>query len=126
MEKKRRKRHWAGVRAGTERARSLLGPGSRGRRPRRVGSPMTSPGSRPRRAAFLAVILLLLQVKGAKTQKGSPGPEERSLGEKTPPAGRWGGGGRSVPGQAPGSWSARASLRRVWGMETAPGPVIIE
>ncbi|EHA97887.1 hypothetical protein GW7_12778 [Heterocephalus glaber] len=38
--------------------------------------------------AFLAAILLLLllQVKGAKTQKSSTGPEEGALEEKTPPA----------------------------------------
>ncbi|EHB15772.1 hypothetical protein GW7_09028 [Heterocephalus glaber] len=40
------------------------------------------------RVAFLAAILLLLllQVKGAKTQKSSTGPEEGALEEKTPPA----------------------------------------
>ncbi|XP_021096606.1 uncharacterized protein LOC101718860 isoform X3 [Heterocephalus glaber] len=43
----------------------------------------------PHRVAFLAAILLLLllQVKGAKTQKSSTGPEEGALEEKTPPAG---------------------------------------
>ncbi|XP_014940209.2 sperm-egg fusion protein LLCFC1 [Prionailurus viverrinus] len=36
------------------------------------------------RAAFLAAILLLLRVKGAKLQKGSLDPNERSQNEKTP------------------------------------------
>ncbi|XP_033620382.1 LLLL and CFNLAS motif-containing protein 1 isoform X2 [Fukomys damarensis] len=46
---------------------------------------MTLLWSQPHRAAFLAAILLmlLLQVKGTKTQKGST--EKRGLEEKTPP-----------------------------------------
>ncbi|XP_033619863.1 LLLL and CFNLAS motif-containing protein 1-like [Fukomys damarensis] len=48
------------------------------------GGPRTSLGLQPHRAAFLAAILLL-QMKGAKTQKGSRGPENRDLEEKTPP-----------------------------------------
>ncbi|KFO22105.1 hypothetical protein H920_16485 [Fukomys damarensis] len=48
---------------------------------------MTLLWSQPHRAAFLAAILLmlLLQVKGTKTQKGST--EKRGLEEKTPPEG---------------------------------------
>uniref|UniRef100_A0ABI7Y6P2 LLLL and CFNLAS motif containing 1 n=1 Tax=Felis catus TaxID=9685 RepID=A0ABI7Y6P2_FELCA len=45
---------------------------------------MTSLGSQLCRAAFLAAILLLLRVKGAKLQKGSLDPNERSQNEKTP------------------------------------------
>ncbi|KAM6167392.1 sperm-egg fusion protein LLCFC1 [Erethizon dorsatum] len=48
---------------------------------------MTSLGSQTHRAAFLAaILLLLLPVKVVKTQQGSPGPEDRSLEEKIPPA----------------------------------------
>ncbi|XP_032954539.1 sperm-egg fusion protein LLCFC1 [Rhinolophus ferrumequinum] len=46
--------------------------------------PMTSLGSQLCRAAFLAAILTLLQVKGVKPQEGNPGPSERSQKEKTP------------------------------------------
>nr|XP_019570897.1 PREDICTED: uncharacterized protein C7orf34 homolog [Rhinolophus sinicus] len=45
---------------------------------------MTSLGSQLCRAAFLAAILTLLQVKGVKPQEGNPGPNERSQKEKTP------------------------------------------
>ncbi|XP_004629169.1 LLLL and CFNLAS motif-containing protein 1 [Octodon degus] len=48
---------------------------------------MTSLGSQPCRAAFLAAtLLLLLWVKLVRSQQGSPGPVQRSLVEKTPPA----------------------------------------
>lgn len=50
--------------------------------------PMTSLGSQLCRAAFLAAILTLLQVKGVKPQEGNPGPNERSQKEKTPSIGR--------------------------------------
>uniref|UniRef100_A0A671ENK6 Uncharacterized protein n=1 Tax=Rhinolophus ferrumequinum TaxID=59479 RepID=A0A671ENK6_RHIFE len=49
---------------------------------------MTSLGSQLCRAAFLAAILTLLQVKGVKPQEGNPGPSERSQKEKTPSIGR--------------------------------------
>lgn len=53
-----------------------------------MGRPTTSLGSQLCRAAFLAVILTLLQVKGVRPQEGSPGPSERSPKEKTPSLGR--------------------------------------
>ncbi|XP_037006244.1 sperm-egg fusion protein LLCFC1 [Artibeus jamaicensis] len=43
---------------------------------------MTSLGSQLLRAAFLAALLLLLQVKGVEPQRGSAGPNERSEKEK--------------------------------------------
>lgn len=54
----------------------------------KVRKPMTSLGSQLCRAAFLAAILTLLQVKGVKSQEGNPGPSERSQKEKTPSTGR--------------------------------------
>ncbi|XDB49414.1 hypothetical protein AB1E18_002985 [Capra hircus] len=45
---------------------------------------MSSLGSQLCRAAFLGALLLLLRVKGVKTQRGSPGLDERSQKEKTP------------------------------------------
>ncbi|KAF6086144.1 LLLL and CFNLAS motif containing 1 [Phyllostomus discolor] len=53
-----------------------------------MGRPMTSLGSQLLRAAFLATLLLLLQVKGAEPQRESPGPNERSQEEKIPSAGQ--------------------------------------
>ncbi|XP_003475366.1 sperm-egg fusion protein LLCFC1-like [Cavia porcellus] len=47
---------------------------------------MTSLGSQPHRAAFLAAILLLLKVEVVNTEQGSPGPGEKSLEGKMPPA----------------------------------------
>ncbi|XP_004629171.1 LLLL and CFNLAS motif-containing protein 1-like [Octodon degus] len=50
---------------------------------------MTSLGSQPCRATFLTatvMVLLLLWVKLVRSQQGSPGPVQRSLVEKTPPA----------------------------------------
>ncbi|XP_003475344.2 sperm-egg fusion protein LLCFC1 isoform X2 [Cavia porcellus] len=53
---------------------------------------MTSLGSQPHRAAFLATILLLLllllllKVEVVNTEQGSPGPGEKSLEGKMPPA----------------------------------------
>uniref|UniRef100_A0A8C2NDE6 Uncharacterized protein n=1 Tax=Capra hircus TaxID=9925 RepID=A0A8C2NDE6_CAPHI len=55
---------------------------------------MSSLGSQLCRAAFLGALLLLLRVKGVKTQRGSPGLDERSQKEKTPSTGR----GRRTPG----------------------------
>ncbi|XP_019487821.1 PREDICTED: uncharacterized protein C7orf34 homolog [Hipposideros armiger] len=49
-----------------------------------MGRPVTSLGSQLCRAAFLALILSLLQVKGARPQEGNPGPDESSPKEKTP------------------------------------------
>ncbi|XP_028381027.2 LLLL and CFNLAS motif-containing protein 1 [Phyllostomus discolor] len=51
-----------------------------------MGRPMTSLGSQLLRAAFLATLLLLLQVKGEEPQRESPGPNERSQEEKIPSA----------------------------------------
>ena len=54
-------------------------------------------GSQLCRAAFLgALLLLLLRVKGVKTQRESPGLDERSQKEKTPSTGR--GRRRRTPG----------------------------
>ncbi|KAM5205795.1 sperm-egg fusion protein LLCFC1 [Hipposideros larvatus] len=60
------------------------------RRPhgQQMGRPVTSLGSQLCRAAFLALILSLLQVKGARPQEGNPGPDESSPKEKTPSIGR--------------------------------------
>ncbi|XP_054420119.1 sperm-egg fusion protein LLCFC1 [Pteronotus mesoamericanus] len=51
-----------------------------------MGRPMTSPGAQLLRAAFLAALLLLLQVRGAKPQGGIPGPSERRQTEQIPSA----------------------------------------
>ncbi|XP_053464710.1 sperm-egg fusion protein LLCFC1 [Nycticebus coucang] len=45
---------------------------------------MPALGSQLCRAVFLATILLLLQTKGMKLQKGIPSPEERGQEEETP------------------------------------------
>ncbi|XP_042533244.1 sperm-egg fusion protein LLCFC1 [Dipodomys spectabilis] len=47
---------------------------------------MTSLGSQLCRAAFLVAILLLLWLKAAKPQKGSPDPDGRSQKENMPSA----------------------------------------
>ncbi|XP_020034620.1 sperm-egg fusion protein LLCFC1 [Castor canadensis] len=49
---------------------------------------MTSLDSQLCRAAFLAVILLLLWVKGVTSQKGSPGSDDKSQKEKMPFSGQ--------------------------------------
>ncbi|KAM5303459.1 sperm-egg fusion protein LLCFC1 [Glossophaga mutica] len=60
--------------------------GSRKAAGRWMGRPMTSLGSQLLKAAFLAALLLLLQVEGAEPQRGSPGPDERGQKEKIPSA----------------------------------------
>jgi hypothetical protein len=57
---------------------------------------MTSLDSQLCRAAFLAVILLLLWVKGVTSQKGSPGSDDKSQKEKMPFSGRWRRGRQSL------------------------------
>ncbi|OWK06438.1 hypothetical protein Celaphus_00012352, partial [Cervus elaphus hippelaphus] len=69
---------------GREQGGDQLGTGTREDRRQRLGRPMSSLGSQLCRAAFLGALLLLLRVKGVKTQRGSPGLDERSQKEKTP------------------------------------------
>lgn len=73
-----------GQRQRRELAEYLLGSRESGRpHGQPLGRPMIFLGSQLCRTAFLAAILLLLQVAGVKPQKGSPGPNERNQKEKT-------------------------------------------
>lgn len=96
---------------GREQGGDQLGTGTREDRRQRLGRPMSSLGSQLCRAAFLGALLLLLRVKGVKTQRGSPGLDERSQKEKTPSTGR--GRRRRTPGDRdqasvePDHWSGR-------------------
>ncbi|XP_037691822.1 sperm-egg fusion protein LLCFC1 [Choloepus didactylus] len=53
-----------------------------------MGRPMTSLSSQLYRAMLLTAILLLLQVKGVKSQKGTPDIKERSQKDETPSTGQ--------------------------------------